>query len=214
MKNHLALVEKTVGFATTLLAVFLFTACFGIGRSVVNIVHYALEYPPPPAAGTAPASSAIRVERFSANAEVALTEMSRRVRPYVRDVYPRARWRAAPADMITALIVRDLREAGIYQAVLGPEEGGEARFDIEGRVEEFIRDGVGAEKPTASLVVAVIIWDQGAEGERRVALQKTYRLRETLAADDPAEFARAMSKAVEAFSRDLLRDLAAMKRTP
>ena len=70
--------------------------------------------------------------------------------PFLREAYPAQRWRVGPGDMVTEFLRRDLREAGLFRAVLAERDAEEARFSLTGGVEEFLESGEKeARKPSS-----------------------------------------------------------------
>jgi ABC-type uncharacterized transport system auxiliary subunit len=110
--------------------------------------------------------------------------------------------------MVQGLLLRDIRSAGLFRAVLSPGEPGTARYALNGQVEEFLqRDDQG--NPMAMLAISMTLVDvHGTAGASEVVLQKTYRLAEPIDVPQPLDFARGMSAAMNRFSRALLSDMA------
>ena len=187
---------------------FLLSGCMGGTQTVRQIERYTLEYPIPRFENLAVIDSVLRVERFSAVSEFCSNTMVYRPKQYVRDIYNYQRWNIQPADLVTEFILRDIHNAGVFESVLSYEEGGDARFVLEGRVEEFMEIDEGV-KSQASLVVYVKVSDlSGKPGKKTIILEKTYKVLEPFSKDrQPHELARAMSAAVEKLSRELLPDI-------
>jgi ABC-type uncharacterized transport system auxiliary subunit len=173
--------------------------------------HYTLEYPIPRLENLSRVASphdTIRVERFTAFSEFRGSEMVYRPKPYVRDIYHYQRWDIKPADLVTEFVLRDMRNAEVFRSVLSYDDSGDARCVLEGRVEEFMEIDEG-EKSWASLTVYVKVSDSsGKTGDKRIILEKSYKILEPFNKDrEPRELARAMSAAMEKFSRKLIPDI-------
>jgi len=192
------------GLAILLLAVL--TGCFGGSRPAAVVTFYTLEYDPPPLAAMAPSPQSLRVERFSAHRAFDGRGMVYRPSPLVLADYPAARWWVAPAELITDAVIRDLRRAGLFAAVFTFRDADDARFILEGDVEECLelRDRDGAQ---AALTVRITCRDTGGSPADGIALQKTYVFREKLQNSSPGELAGGMSRALARFSRQLQADL-------
>jgi ABC-type uncharacterized transport system auxiliary subunit len=188
--------------------VFLLSGCMGGAQTFRTIERYTLEYPVPRFENISRIGPAMRVERFSAVREFCSNTMVYRAKPYVRDIYNYQRWNIKPADLVTEFVLRDMRSAGVSGSVLSYEDGGDARFVLEGRVEEFIEIDEG-EKSWASLVVYVKVSDSsGKTGDKRIILEKSYKILEPFKKDrQPDELARAMSAAMEKLSKELIPDI-------
>jgi hypothetical protein len=148
------------------------------------------------------------VERFTAVRAFNGNEMVYRSKPYMRDIYRYHRWDITPAYMMTDLILRDIRSAQVFDFVLSHEDVGEARFLLEGHIEEFMEIDEG-EKSWSSLVVRVTLSDSLKKTPAsRVMLQKSYKLLEPFGKDrQPHELAMTMSAAMERFSKELIPDI-------
>lgn len=192
---------KTIKILMLLLAVLLVTGCFGGTTVPATYTYYALEYPSPPAESKASYDAVVRAERFTSAPEFIGRDMIFRSQPFVRDSYRYHRWTSAPADMVQGLLLRDLRQAGIFRAVLTPDDIGEARYVLYGHVEEFLQ----REEKNASLIVNLTLMDSKGPGD--VLMQKTYRISEPLASRGPQEAAKGMSTAMARLSAAFLQDL-------
>jgi len=182
----------------------LFVGCVGNGPSHVPVKQYTVEYPYPRFENMARIEQVIRVERFTSAQAFHNNEMLYRLKPYTRSAYTYQRWNIIPSDMMTELLLRDIRSAGIFGAVLSHREGGDARFLLEGQIEEFMEIDEG-EKTWASLIVHVTFSDlSGKTPEKRIVFQNTYKFAEPFKERRPDELARAMSSAMEKLSKELI----------
>lgn len=190
-------------------ALSILSGCFGVGRATPPVVRYVIESPRIAPSISLLSPVCVRVDGFHAAAGYRDVEMVIKPRSFVREGYAHARWRMAPADMLTYLVVRDLRDAGMFRAVLSPNEGGEARFVIEALVEECHQEDAADDKSFASMVVAVTVSDLRAEKEEeRIPFQRRYDVKEPLKVRGPDGLAQAMSTAAARFSEALRGDLA------
>ncbi len=187
---------------------FLISGCLGGSQPSLTVKHYTLEYPAPRFENLSRINDVIRVERFTAVRAFHGNEMVYRSKPYMRDTYQFHRWDITPAYMMTDLVLRDIRSAKVFEFVLSREDTGEARFLLEGQIQEFMEIDEG-EKSWSSLVVRVTLSDllkKTASG--RVVLQKSYNLLVPFKKDrQPLDLAVAMSAAMERFSKELIPDI-------
>lgn len=186
---------------------FLFAGCVGSSQSPIAVKQFALEYPYPRFESLARIEHVIRVERFTAAQAFHNNDILYRQKPYMRSAYIYHRWNITPSDMMTELLLRDIRAARIFGAVLSHQEGGDARFLLEGQIEEFMEIDEG-EKTWASLIVHVTFSDlSGKTSGNRIVFQNTYKFAEPFKERQPHELARAMSSAVEKLSKELILDI-------
>jgi ABC-type uncharacterized transport system auxiliary subunit len=194
---------------TLLLLIGLLSGCLGGAGTTPYVRQYVLEYPPPQGAGRPAFEATVRVERFSADRMFMGHEMLYRQEPLRRDAYPGNRWRVAPGDMVTEFIRRDLREAGLFRAVLSERDADDVRYSLEGGVEEFIETRE-ANKRKALLAVTITLLDLSRkETASLVVLQKSYRLEAAAAGEGAAGLAAGMSVAMSDLSRQAIADIAA-----
>jgi ABC-type uncharacterized transport system auxiliary subunit len=197
MKKYMAL----------LLVGLFFSGCAGGSQTSRMVKYYTLEYPSPQLENLSKTGQVVRMERFTAIRSFHGNEMVYRPKPYERGVYSFHRWNITPADMTTELILRDIRRTKIFESILSYQDVGNARFLLDGRIEEFMEIDEG-ERSWASLIVHVTFSDTFRSGkENRTVLKKTYSFREPLEDRNPSGLAGAISKAVERFSKELILDL-------
>jgi ABC-type uncharacterized transport system auxiliary subunit len=186
---------------------FLISGCMGSSQPSIAVKHYTLEYPFFRFENLSRIDQVIRVERFTAFRPFQGNEMVYRPKPYVRNIYNYHRWTISPADLITEILLRDIRGSGVFKSVFTYEDPGDARFVLEGRLEEFMEVDEG-ERSWASLIVHVSFSDlSGKNPANRIILQKTYKFLEPFKERHPQELVKAMSMATEKFSKELILDL-------
>ena len=193
-----------------LLLIVPLVGCLGGTGKAPLIRQYALEYPPPQGGGRPGIEATLRVEGFFADRMFVGHEMLYRQGPFRRDAYGGNRWRIVPADMVTEFLRRDLREAGLFRAVLSERDAEEGRFSMDGCVEEFIENRETRNRK-ALLAVTITLRDLSRkEIASPVVLQKTYRLEAAVAGEGAAGLAAAMSLAMSDLSRQVIADIAAV----
>ena len=189
-----------------LLAVLVVAGCGG-GKSTYVVKQYIPEYSPPAVAGLQRVDEAIRVEPFSTAQAFAGTAMVFRPSPFELATYSRERWRVVPGEMVTDFLLRDLRSAGAYKAVLAWEDPGEGRYVLAGTVAEFL-EADGDKGPAARLTADVTLLDTTRrEIPQRVVFQKTYAVEEAMKEKSARALAEAMSGAMKKFSGSLMADI-------
>lgn len=198
--------KKRIGII--LLLIGLLCGCLGGTGKTPFIRQYVLEYPPPQGGGRPAVEAMVRVERFSADRMFMGQAMLYRQGPFLREAYPAHRWRVGPGDMVTEFLRRDLREAGLFRAVLAERDAEEARYSLTGGVEEFI-ESWETKNRKALLTATITLLDLARkETASLVVLQKTYRLEAAVAGEGAAGLAAAMSLAMADLSRQVIADIA------
>lgn len=187
--------------------VSMLSGCMGNSQPSIAVKQYTLEYPSLRFENLSMIDQIIRVERFTAAQAFHNNDMIYRQKQFMRGVYNYNRWNISPSDMLTELLLRDIRNVHVFGAVLSRQDNGDARFLLEGQIEEFME--IDEEEHTgASLIVDVTLTDLFVKiPAKRIILQKTYKFMEPFKERQPPEFAGAMSKAVEKFSKELISDI-------
>lgn len=214
MQNDASSIKKTSrgSFPPSRVPLFLFvlllvaacTPAKSPGRAFEN---YTLEYAPPAFEDRSPANELLRVERFSAAQAFNSTAMVYRSAPSVFNARTYHRWKAPPAELVNDMMLRDLRGSGLFRAVFSDYDEVDARFVLQGRLEEFLEiDDKGSRQALLSLDVTLLDRSQ-RDPARGVIFQKGYRALEPLEVQTPVAFARAMSRAMEKLSRQITEDL-------
>ena len=189
-----------------LLAALLVAFLSGCGKPPMLVNQYLLEYPAPVTGGKAKIPASVKVELFSVAQAFNSNAMVYQPRPFQSQSYNYSRWRANPGYLVTDYLIRDLREAGLFKAVFGPDSSGEHRFKLEGGVAEF-QEVDAADGWKASLALTVTLLDTAQqELPQRVVFQKNYRVLEPLPEKTPQGLAQGMSRAMEQISARIIND--------
>jgi len=174
------------------------------GRAFEN---YTLEYTSPAFEGLPPSNALLRVHRFSAAQTFNSTAMLYRSGPSRLNAHTYHRWKAPPPDMVTDLILRDLRRSSLFKAVFSEYDETDASYLVQGLVEEFLEiEEKGNRKALLSLDITLLDRSQ-REPAKEVVFQKRYHALEPLEDTTPGAFARGMSRAMEQLSRRITSDI-------
>jgi ABC-type uncharacterized transport system auxiliary subunit len=183
------------------------SGCSFGSKTTYSVNQYTLEYPSPILKEIVQINELIKVERFSVANAFDTSAIVYRDGPNLRNIDPYNRWRTKPGDMVTDFLVRDLRHSGLFQAVFSYNQNEEARYLLEGQVNEFLeskeKDGFNA---VLSLDVTFLDLSK-KEGPERIVFQRSFAYAEPLERETYRNLAQAMSKAMENFSRQIMMDL-------
>jgi ABC-type uncharacterized transport system auxiliary subunit len=172
---------------------------------IVN--QYTLEYPSPVLKELTPIDELLKVEQFSVAQTFNTSAMVYKEGPNLRNVDPYNRWRTKPGEMATEYLVRDLRNSGLFRAVIYYNESEETRYLLEGQVDEFL-DASEKDGRKAVLSLNVTFLDLKKRGTaEKVIFQRDYKVVEPYTEKTPAVFAQGMSRAMEKISRQIILDL-------
>lgn len=188
-------------------AILFLTGCFRGAKAPAPEERYVLEYPSPELPGVAPLSGALRVGRFGADESLKTARMVFRPEPFRKETDFYNLWAVAPDSLVTDFLLRDFRRAGPFRAVFAEGEPQPARFLVHGYLEAFEEaDGPGGR--VATLAATATLFDLSRkELPERILFQKGYRFEEPLPEQSARGLARAMSRAVERFAAQLVRDV-------
>jgi len=202
------LCRRLTGLCAKIPVVFLLLFLLaGCGKPPALVQKYILEYPPPSAAGAPKVGEVLKVELFEVSQVYNSPAMIYQPQAFKSDAYNYHRWRVNPGYLVTDYLIRDLREARIFKAVLPYGSSGKSRFLLEGGVEEFLEiDAPGTWE--AALAVNITLLDLSRqELPQRVVFQKNYRVQEPMPDKTPQGLAQGMSRAMEKLSAQIIRDI-------
>jgi ABC-type uncharacterized transport system auxiliary subunit len=203
-RNHLSLLIKA---QIVCVCAVMFAGCLPGSKPPQSISQYTIEYPPPVARNGAPFNATIRIDRFFVAQAFNSTAMVYRPMTYKFAVYNSNRWRVNPGDMVTDYLLRDVRASNIFRGVFSYRELEATRFVLEGGVEEFLEVD-DADTAKAALVLSTALIDtRESELTKRLIYQRTYRTQESLKDQTPESLARAMSKAAERLSGQIVSEI-------
>lgn len=198
---------KRLSLLSLLLIVLVFTGCIDRSKTSPMIENFALEYPSPSFAGLSALDRAVKVERFSSAKAYSTVSMVYRPEPYKLDVYGSNRWMTNPGDMVSDYLLRDLRSSGLFRGVFSYRDFEDARFVLQGGVEEFLESDDG-ERRSAVLTLTVALSDISQPSfPGRLVFQKRYSFSEPMTDRTPDGLAAAMSKGMAKASERIIGDV-------
>jgi ABC-type uncharacterized transport system auxiliary subunit len=185
----------------------LFVACVSLKQPVNKIEYYTLEYPPPQIKTLHPLAHVIRMDRFTVAPSYNTSQIIYRDQSFKRNAYVYYRWQTNPGATVTTLLKRDIKNSGLFKAVLNPGSRFSSPYMIEGTVDEFFEwDTQNAWK--AILTVSIILTEKNKNDiKNRILYQKTYRKAEICQQKKPKAVAEAMSQALSKISEELIIDV-------
>jgi cholesterol transport system auxiliary component len=181
--------------------------CFSLNKPGNRIDYYTIEYTPPKLPDLSPLGAVVRVERFL----VAPAYNTRRIvyqdRSFARNEYIYQQWRPSPGDMVTFFLTRDMRESGLFEAILPYESRLAATYALDGSVDEFFeKDKEDHWMAVVSIGVTLTV-EKEPDTIKKIIYQKSYRAEEPCARKNAQALAAAMSSAMERISRNLIEDV-------
>ena len=193
--------------ALLMLPMVLLTSCSLGAKPSYKVNQYTLEYPSPFLKEFTSVNELIKVEQFSVAQTFNTSAMIYKEGPNLRNVDPYNRWRTKPGEMAAEYLVRDLRNCGLFRAVISYNGSEETRYLLEGQVDEFLeaneKDG---RKAVLGLNVTLLDLTKRNTAEK-VIFQRDYKAVEPCIEKTPAALAQGMSKAMEKISGQIVLDL-------
>ena len=181
--------------------------CLDIRRPTKNIEFYSLEYAPPKMPALPQIPAVLRIERFSVAPPYNSNRILYRDSSLTRNEYVYYKWRSTPGELVAHFLGRDMRQSGLFKAVIPSESRIASSHMIEGSVEEFLEwDTLEDWKAILSISVT-LLEENRSDITGRVLFQKTYRTEKKCAQKNPQALAAAMSQAMSELSGLVIRDI-------
>jgi ABC-type uncharacterized transport system auxiliary subunit len=180
--------------------------CVGPQTKRLDIAFYHVYYPAPEPVVNQPVAANIAVGTFKVMPPFDTHRIIYATGPVVYDAYVYHQWFNDPSDMISGLFYRDIRNAGIFQAV-GFGDDRLADYRLTGIVESFLeRDHDHHWEAVLSVTITLVEKTQRRAAEQ-VLFQKNYTSVQLSARKHPQALADAMSMAVADVSMQIINDI-------
>ena len=184
----------------------LLTACLNLKQPKNKIEYYTLEYAPPSSDHRSPLPLTIRVARFSVSPVYNSSRIIYRDKAFKRQPYAYYMWRANPGDLVSYFLSRDMKQSGLFKAVLTPGSSFPHAYLLEGSVDDFYElDREDAWEAVLSVSIAVIDENE-SDISKKILFQKTYRSTKPCLQKNPRALAQAMSRAMLEVSEKIIND--------
>jgi cholesterol transport system auxiliary component len=185
----------------------LFGACMSLKQPVNHIEYYTLEYPLPKLEALNPLPYVIRMDRFTASPPYNTSQIIYKDRSYKRSAYVYHRWQTNPGAIVTTLLNRDIKNSGLFKAVLDSCSQFSPSYRIEGSVDEFFEWDTRNEWKAVLAVSIVLTEKNNKDINNTILYQKTYRKAELCRQKKPKAVAEAMSRALSEISKEMIKDV-------
>lgn len=196
------------------LSMSLNAGCIKRGAPATIIEKYTFEYPSPDFSGTASTNQTLKIERFSVARAFNNKSMVFRPEPYHLDVYVSDRWMTNPGDMVSDYLLRDLRNSGLFKAVFSFRDLEDARYVLEGSVDEFLEIDTDDTR-TAAMTISVTLFDFSRTGTpNRLLFQKKFQASEPIKEKTPTGLAHAMSNGMAKLSAQIIQEILQAVQSP
>lgn len=201
MDWHKKIFILLVGFS------LLLGACLNLKQPSNKIEFYTLEYDPPQISGLTPLPLVIRMERFSVAPIYNTNRIIYRDRSFKREAYVYHKWRTDPGNLVAYFLSRDIKESGLFKAVLSSDSGFPTSYILGGSVDEFFEsDTEKTWKAVLSLSI-ILMAENEPDISKRIMFQKAYRAEKACKQKNPRALAEAMSRAMAKISQEVIKDI-------
>ena len=140
-RSHSSMTRLALGLCALVL---LLGGC-AAGTKTAAVRQYALEYPSPAFGKLERVPGSIRVEPLSIARTFSAASMVYRSRPFVYGDDAYNRWKIKPSVMISDLLLRDMKSAGLFGGVFSSSDAESGDYALGGVIEELYeqeeRDG-------------------------------------------------------------------------
>lgn len=189
-----------------ILSFLLATGCASLRQPPKSISFYTLGYDAPQPVAANPKPAVIYLKRLQGLPPFSSRQIIYGTSRCKRNVYHYHQWIADPADMVTALLARDLRHTHIADAVVTAPGELPITNRLTGTLNDFYEyDGKSGWKAEISLTL--LFTRERADGSQEFIFQKTYRATRPLAQKNPLGLSQAMSRALSDISARLAADI-------
>ncbi len=194
------------GMCVLLLVLFL-GSCAGLEKPRAKIEFYTLEYKPVPITDLEPLPIVIRLVRFSVAPAYNSVLMIYRDGSFKRKAYFYHKWRANPGDLVTYFLSRDMKQSGLFKAVLPYDSAFPSSYVVEGSVDQLFERHTTENWEAVLTISITLMAENEPDISKRVIFQKTYGKKEPCKQKNPVALAEAMSQAMADISEKITRDV-------
>lgn len=186
----------------------IFTGCLNMKSPQRKIDYYSLEYDSIKPTGKLRLPIVLKVARFSSGPLFNTNKMIYKDKAYGHQAYTYHKWWAAPADLVSFFLARDLKESSLFGAVFGYDAAALCSHTLEGSLEEFYEQDIDERKWNAVVSVTVtLITENEPDVTKRVLFQKKHLSVQACEKRTPQGLAEAMSRAVSQISEKIMIDI-------
>ena len=194
-------------YCLCLIVAFLAVGCVNFKQPRNRVQHYMLEYASPEITDLKPLPVSLKVERFSVGPAYNTNRIIYRDKSFKRDEYFYHKWRSNPGDMVTCFLSRDIKNSGLFKAVLPRGTNFPFSCVMEGSVDEFVEWDTKTGWNAVLTVTVTLMAANEPDVSKKILFQKTYRIEKPLTEKNPRALARAMSLAMGEISVKVIRDI-------
>ena len=183
------------------------SACLDLKQPSNKIEYYSLEYDPPRLGDHQPGSHVIKVELFSVSPMYNTRKIIYRDDAYKRAAYDYHKWQANPAEFVTYFLTRDMRQSGLFKAVVTPNSRFPYAYVLGGSVDEFLESDMQAGWQADLSLNILLINEHETDASKKIIFQKSYHINKPCRQKNPRALAEAMSAAMSEASAQIINEV-------
>ena len=185
---------------------FAFSGCVQLKQPNTKFEYYTLEYDAlspdkPPVSDRK--STILKIKYFSTAPIYNTDRIIYSDQQFKRTPYFYHKWKVKPAEFVTYFLSRDLKESGLFEAVLPPASGSLHTHTVEGTVDEFLEsDSYDSWEAVLSISITLQVARE-PDPDKRVIFQRSFSTRKKCSEKNPLALAQAMSLAMAEVSKEI-----------
>ena len=183
-----------------------FSGCVQLKQPNTKFEYYTLEYDAlspdkPPVSDRK--STILKIKYFSTAPIYNTDRIIYSDQQFKRTPYFYHKWKVKPAEFVTYFLSRDLKESGLFEAVLPPASGSLHTHTVEGTVDEFLEsDSYDSWEAVLSISITLQVARE-PDPDKRVIFQRSFSTRKKCSEKNPLALAQAMSLAMAEVSKEI-----------
>ena len=183
-----------------------FNGCVQLKQPNTKFEYYTLEYDAlspdkPPVSDRK--STILKIKYFSTAPIYNTDRIIYSDQQFKRTPYFYHKWKVKPAEFVTYFLSRDLKESGLFEAVLPPASGSLHTHTVEGTVDEFLEsDSHDSWEAVLSISITLQVAREPVP-DKRVIFQRSFSTRKKCSEKNPLALAQAMSLAMAEVSKEI-----------
>ena len=165
-----------------------FSGCVQLKQPNTKFEYYTLEYNAlrsDKSTDPGKKSTVLKIKHFNASPIYNTDRIIYSDQQFKRSPYFYHKWRVRPAEFVTYFLSRDLKESGLFEAVLPPASGSLHTHTVEGTVDEFLEsDSHDSWEAVLSISITLQVARE-PDPDKRVIFQRSFSTRKTVLNSSP-----------------------------
>jgi ABC-type uncharacterized transport system auxiliary subunit len=182
-------------------------ACLDLKQPRNKIEYYSLEYDPPRMSNNSPVSQVIKVALFSVSPIYNTRKIIYRNDAYKRAAYDYHKWQANPAELVTYFLARDMRQSGLFEAVVTRNSQFPHTYVLGGSVDKFLESDTQAGWQADLSLNIILMSEHETDVSKKIIFQKSYHISKPCRQRNPRALAEAMSAAMSEASARIIHEV-------